>query len=194
MGGESRVGVIGAFVGAVALSGVAVADWVVGGVPEGSGAATAMAIVHAIGYLLLLPAMVAARRWLAPSLGRVGRIATTVLVISLAAMVAGFAGLAIAGEIEIVALVAGLGFLGMFLGALVLGISAWRRRCTSRLVSGLLVAPLPLLASLAALDAVGIVPMHPALMEAAVYLGIATLGSELLSTVAARTPRQTVSA
>jgi hypothetical protein len=185
--------VIAATVGAVGLSAVAMTDWVVGGISDaGSGVATSAAI-HAVGYVLLLPVVVALRRHCASVLGRVGRVALTTLAVSLVAMILGFTGLSLVGETDLVGLLAGIGFLGMFTSALVLGVALWRSGAASKLSAILFVAPVPLLGILAALNALGVVESHPALMEASVYLGTAVLGHERLTTaqaVASRRPVQ----
>ncbi len=187
---NARYAVIAAMVGAVLLSAIAVTDWIVGGVSETGWPAVAMAAAHAVGYLLLLPAVVALRQHYAPVLGRVGRAALWVLAGSLVAMTLGFFGLGLVGDNDLVGLLAGIGFLGLFLSALVIGVGLWRARASSRLSATLLMAPVPLLGMLATLNALGVVESHPALMEASVYFGIAVLVQERLTTAEVETSRR----
>jgi hypothetical protein len=188
---SARNAVIAAMVGAVLLSAIAVTDWIVGGVSDSGWPVVAMAAAHAAGYLWLLPVVVALRQHYAPVLGRVGRAALSVLAGSLVAMTLGFFGLGLVGENDLVGLLAGVGFLGLFLSALVIGVVLWRARAASRLSATLFMAPVPLLGMLAALNALVVVESHPALMEASVYFGVAVLGQERLTSAQAETSRRT---
>lgn len=187
---STRNRVVAATVGAVLLSAVAVTDWVVGGVSTSGAPGVAMVAAHVVGYVLLLPVVMALRQHYAPVLSRVGRAALTVLAASLVAMTVGFLGLGLVGEADLVGLSAGIGFLGMFLGALVVGVVLWRAGAASRVSAMLFLAPVPLLGMLAALNALGVAESHPALLEASVYLGVAVLGHERLTTAQAVTSRR----
>lgn len=174
---DARRTAIMAAVGAVVLTAAAVTDWVVGGVPTEGTPGAVMQIVHVGGYLLLLPAALALRERYAPTFGRPGRVAAAALIGSLVAMTLGFTGLALVGETALVGALAGVGFLGMFASALVIGIATWRRR-VARPSALLLMAPFPVLAILVAAEASGLFPSHPALMEAAAYFGVAALAAD----------------
>jgi hypothetical protein len=169
---DTRFAAIAGAVGAVVLTAAAVTDWVVGGVSDVGAPAAAMLVAHIGGYVLLLPAALALRERNADAFGRPGRVATVTMIGSLVAMTIGFIGLALLGEVAVVGVLTGAGFLGLFLSALAIGIALWRRG-VARPAAALLLAPIPLLALLVAIEALSIVPSHPAAMEGAVYFGLA---------------------
>lgn len=183
---DTRWAAMAGIAGAVTVSAAALVDWVVGGLAH-EGLSWAFVVgVHVVGYTLVLPATLAVRARYAGMFGRVGRAAATVFAASFAVMTVAFLGGGAMGaqglEHPVIGALAGGGFVGMFLGALVLGVVLWRRTDVSRLAAMLLVAPLPLVTPLVAgLDALGVVSAHPAAMEIAVYLGVATLAYERLA-------------
>lgn len=179
---DTRAAAVAGIVGGVLVSAIAVTDAAVGGtLPERRGGWVATVVVHVVGFALLAPAAEGLRARYRAAMGRVGRAAALLLVASFVVMTAAYVGLGVVGEITVVETAAGLGFAGMFLGALVLGVALWRRTDASRLAAALLVGWVPMIGVVVGLDALGVLAAHPAAMEVAVYLGVATLAYERLA-------------
>lgn len=164
-------------IGAVITSTAAITDAVVGGVSHEGVPGALMFAAHIVAYVLLFPAAMAVRERHADGLGRVGRAAAAAFAASFPTMTVAFVGVAGVGETAAVVAAASLGFLLMFGGALVLGALLLRRTDATRLGALLLIAPLPLIPLVAGLDALGVLPAHPAAMEVAVYVGLAMVAA-----------------
>jgi hypothetical protein len=181
---DSWAAAIAGIVGAVVVSAAALYGAAVGGdegMPTGAMVEPFFIAVHFIGFAMILPAALALRARYRGALGRIGRVAAAAFPASFAAMIVAYLAWPVLGEPGFVSALASVGFLGMFVSALVLGVALWRRTDASRLGALLLVAPVPLIPIVMAIDALGLVPAHPGAMEAAVYLGVATFGYERLT-------------
>lgn len=188
---DTRKAAVAGVIGAVPLTAAAITDAVVQAVtgqhcdPEVSCWAPLALIdwAHIVGFAALFIAAMAVRERYATQLGRVGRVAAAAMPIAFAFLTAGFlAGTVQNGWTGALEAVGTIAFLGMFIVGLVLGLALWRRTRASRLPVLLLITPLPLLLPLVVvLDIAGVLPGHPAALEAALYLGVATLGYTRIS-------------
>lgn len=200
MNWDTRKAAVIGVIGAVPISAAAVTDAVVQAVtgqhcdPEVSCWAPLALIdwAHIVGFAALFVAAMAVRQRYTAQLGRVGRVAAVAMPVAFAFLTLGFlAGTLHSEWTGVLEAIGTIAFLGMFIVGLVLGVSLWRRTEASRVPVFLLIAPLPLLLPLVVvLELVGAVPGHPAALEAALYLGVATLAYERISTRGYREARQ----
>jgi len=134
-------------------------------------------IAHSLTYLLVVAVLMTsadridggsiARRWVRRALAATLSVLAGVMAV----------GSVISRPPGALALLAGAGFLAMFLfgpalGALLVRRAAWRGR------AGLLLAPIPLLGAAIVLAALGSDWAHPGYAETALYVGLALLGRE----------------
>jgi hypothetical protein len=138
-------------------------------------------LVHGVTYLALAGVLYAERDRLR-SANRVTRVVATVVVGSLALLAFGFLVAipvheAFGGPEMVVGIAAGVGFLGMLLGSMVLGFALLRTpgmRTSSRLLG----AMLPVLGATVLLQLVLPDFAHPAYLETAAHFGLALIGAD----------------
>jgi hypothetical protein len=178
--GDTRAGAIAGLIGGVVLSAAAGVDYVAGGALGENGGVT-FALVHAVGYAGLLVAAVGVGHRYRPALGRLGRATLNGLVGVLGVLGAVFAVIAVVGQPAAVQGVAGIAFLAMFVLGSSVGLVLLRRTSASRVAAALLLLTLPMMIGASVVGSLGWFPVHPALGEVPLYLGIATLGYQRLS-------------
>jgi hypothetical protein len=187
-----RVAAVAGIVGGVGLTAVAVVHNAVGldvetVAPEPS-AEAASTIAHGVAYPLMLAVLLGVLAVRPDWFGRVSRVAGWTLAASLAVLGVAFlfAGIALLAGAAVdfeawYLLPAAIGFAVMFLAALVLGIGLLLRRSAWWLPPVLMVATVPAGIVTALLDALDVVSLTAAAVEAPLYLAFAALGCELLT-------------
>ncbi|GAA3390819.1 hypothetical protein [Cryptosporangium minutisporangium] len=135
---------------------------------------TVVDALHAVGFALMFAGALAVADRYRPRLSASGRVG----LFTFASLLAGFAVVSIPGLAENAAVLGAVGsvcFLGMFVTGLVGGVGLWRRTDCSRLGAALLALGLPMIVVVVALSAVDWFPVHAAIAEIPVYLGLAVL-------------------
>jgi hypothetical protein len=162
------------------VSAAASLDYILGG-SLGDHGGVGLALVHVVGYGGMLVAVAGTGQRYRDALGRLGRVALGGMVGVLAVLVTVFALIALVGQLPAVQAAAGVAFLALFVIGSCAGVVLWRRTTSSRLAAILLMLALPMMLVAGVAGALGWFPVHPALGEVPLYLGVATLGYQRLS-------------
>jgi hypothetical protein len=177
---DTRGGAFAGIVGGVIAAAAASLDYIMGGA-LGEQGGVGFALVHVVGYVGMLVAVVGVGQRYRVALGRLGRVALYGLVSAFAVLATVFALIALVGQPAAVQAVAGVAFLAMLILGPALGVVLWRRTRSNRRAAILLMLALPMMIVTGVVGAFGWFAVHPALGEVPLYLGVATLGYQRLS-------------
>jgi hypothetical protein len=170
---DNRAAAVAGAVGGLLVSVVAGTDYAMnGGLVERH--ATLVDWAHAVGFALMLAGTVAIVDRYRAQVSRSGR----VVLYTFATLLGVFAVVSVPGLAERLSFlepVAGLCFLGMFVTGSWAGVALWRRTRCSRIGAALLTLGSPMIVVVVVLDVVGWFPVHAALAEIPVYLGVSVL-------------------
>lgn len=148
------------------------------------GAYAISGLLHVIGFALLFTMVLGLLRADAAQVGTtlLGRVTRWVAYGVAAALAFAMIGALIGGAApgaEIAAVPAGIGFIGLFVLSLPLGIGLWRSPVASRLTAGILVAILPLLLIVGFGGELTGLELPIFVVESPLMLGLASLGYDL---------------
>jgi hypothetical protein len=173
---DNRAAAVAGGLGGLLVSVVAGTDYAMdGGLVERH--TTVVDWSHAVGFALMLAGAVAVVSRYRARVSRSGR----VVLYTFATLLGIFAVVSVpvlAGGLAFLEPVAGLCFLGMFVTGTWAGLALWRRTRCSRIGAALLALGTPMIAVVVVLTAVGWFPVHAALAEIPVYLGVSVLAME----------------